>query len=113
MATSLNKLAGLYRAQGKYADAEPLYRRALPIWEKARGRDHPDVAINPDGLAEVYRKQGNYSGPRRNLWVVSSSGDVPCGSCRTCGIPAGSTQALWKSLRDSHSCQHLVMDHGL
>ena len=28
-ATSLNNLAELYRAQGKYAQAEPLYRRAL------------------------------------------------------------------------------------
>jgi len=33
--------------QGKYADAEGLYRRALAISEKARGADHPDVAVNP------------------------------------------------------------------
>ena len=28
---SLNNLAALYQAQGKYAEAEPLYQRALAI----------------------------------------------------------------------------------
>ena len=31
VATSLNNLAGLYHAQGRYAKAEPLYQRALAI----------------------------------------------------------------------------------
>ena len=35
VARSLNNLAGLYRAQGQYAKAEPLYQRALGIREKA------------------------------------------------------------------------------
>ena len=42
---SLNNLAELYRAQGRYADAEPLYKRSLAIREKALGPDHPDVAF--------------------------------------------------------------------
>ncbi len=37
MATDLNNLAELYRAQGKHTEAEPLYRRALAIVEKALG----------------------------------------------------------------------------
>ncbi len=37
VATSLNNLAGLYQAQGKYAEAEPLYKRSLSIKEKALG----------------------------------------------------------------------------
>ena len=41
---SLNNLADLYQAQGRYADAEPLYKRSLAIGEKALGPDHPDVA---------------------------------------------------------------------
>ena len=44
VATSLNNLAELYRNQGKYAEAEPLYKRSLAIREKALGPDHPDVA---------------------------------------------------------------------
>ncbi len=35
--------AQLY-AQGKYAEAEPLYRRALATRETALGPEHPDVA---------------------------------------------------------------------
>ena len=44
VANSLNNLAALYQAQGRYAEAEPLYKRALAISEKALGPEHPDVA---------------------------------------------------------------------
>ena len=47
VATSLNNLAELYRAQGRYAETEPLHKRALAIGEKALGPDHPDVATKP------------------------------------------------------------------
>ena len=39
LATSLNNLALLYEAQGKYAKAEPLYKRSLAISEKALGSE--------------------------------------------------------------------------
>jgi CHAT domain-containing protein len=42
-ATSLNNLAALYYRTGDYTKAEPLYRRALAICEKALGSDHPDT----------------------------------------------------------------------
>ena len=57
----MNNLAELYRAQGKYAEAEPLYKRALGIREKALGPDHPDVATGLNNLAELYRVQGKYA----------------------------------------------------
>ncbi|HEY6341789.1 MAG TPA: tetratricopeptide repeat protein [Bryobacteraceae bacterium] len=59
-ATSLNNLAELYRAQGGYAQAEPLYRRALAIWEKALGPDHPYTAISVNNLGALYYAQGRY-----------------------------------------------------
>ena len=37
MATSLNNLAELYHDQGQYAEAEPLFERALAIREQALG----------------------------------------------------------------------------
>ena len=40
----LNNLALLYRNQGRYAEAEPLYMRSLAIWETALGSGHPEVA---------------------------------------------------------------------
>ena len=51
----------LYRRQGRYADAEPLYKRTLSILEKALGPDHPDVATALSNLAELYQDQGRYA----------------------------------------------------
>ena len=36
--------------QGRYAEAEPLYKRSLVIWEKALGPEHPDVATTLSNL---------------------------------------------------------------
>jgi Tetratricopeptide repeat len=33
----------LYRRQGRYDEAEPLYRRSLALIEKALGPERPDV----------------------------------------------------------------------
>ena len=60
-AISLNNLALAYDAQGKYAQAEPLYLRALAIWEKALGPEHPDVAQSLNNLAALYDNQGKYA----------------------------------------------------
>ena len=60
VATSLNNLAALYYGQGRYADAEPLYKRALAIFEKALGPQHPDVATSLDNLAALYKTQGRH-----------------------------------------------------
>ena len=83
VAPSLNNLAALYRAQGRYADAEPLYKRSLAIREKELGPDHPDVAQTLNNLAELYRAQGRYAdaGPlyKRSLaiWEKALGPDHP------------------------------------
>ena len=59
--TSLNNLALLYQAQGRYAAAEPLYKRSLKIGETALGPGHPDVATSLNNLAELYQVQGRYA----------------------------------------------------
>src|SRR5437899_799279 len=43
LAAGLTNLALLYSKQGKYGQAEPLYRRSLAIQEKVLGADHPDL----------------------------------------------------------------------
>ncbi len=58
MATSLNNLAFLYDAQGKYAEADPLYKRALAIRENALGPEHPSVATSLENYADLLRKTG-------------------------------------------------------
>ena len=44
LATSLNNLAEVYRLQGRYAEAKPLYKRSLAIREKTLGPEHPELA---------------------------------------------------------------------
>jgi tetratricopeptide (TPR) repeat protein len=47
--------------QGRYFEASPLAQRALALYEKALGHDHPHVATALGNLAELYRRQGRYA----------------------------------------------------
>ncbi len=58
VAASLNNLAKLYQAQGAYAEAEPLHKRALAVWEKALGPEHPNVATALKNYAALLRQTG-------------------------------------------------------
>ena len=42
---TLNNLAELLRTTNRLGEAEPLYHRALGIWERSLGPDHPNVAL--------------------------------------------------------------------
>ena len=44
VANSLHNLAILYFRQERYAEAEPLYHRAVAIIEKSLGPNHPNLA---------------------------------------------------------------------
>jgi CHAT domain-containing protein len=57
VATALNNLAGLYQAQGRYTEAEPLYMRSLAVREKALGPEHPNVATSHNNLAVLHLAQ--------------------------------------------------------
>jgi len=61
VAMDLNNLGLLYTAQGKYAEAAPLYKRALAMREKALGPKHLAVAASLSSLANLYLNQGKYS----------------------------------------------------
>ncbi|MEX2015658.1 MAG: tetratricopeptide repeat protein, partial [Candidatus Hydrogenedentales bacterium] len=54
-ATLMNQLGLFLRAQARYAEAEPLYRRALAIGEASYGPDHPTVATDCNNLAGLLR----------------------------------------------------------
>jgi tetratricopeptide (TPR) repeat protein len=60
VATTLNMLALLYAAQGRYKEAEPLCIRAMTIREKTSGPYSLDVAQSLNNLAGLYREQGKY-----------------------------------------------------
>ena len=56
---SLTQQALSLRNQGRYAEAEPLYRQVLGILEDNFGPSHPGVAETLKNLAELQREMGN------------------------------------------------------
>src|SRR5271166_6170358 len=61
VAVNLNNLAANYHQQGRLADAEPPYRRALALKEKLLGANHPDVALTLNNLAVLCKQEGRYT----------------------------------------------------
>jgi CHAT domain-containing protein/Tfp pilus assembly protein PilF len=59
VATALNNLALLYKAQGDYKQAWSLHLRALAIREKALGPKHPAVAVSLHNLASLIHDLGD------------------------------------------------------
>ena len=68
LVTSLAGLADLYRAQGDYPKAEPLYQRALAIGEKALRPNDPAMVACRQGCAALRRAaepEPEIAAPRR------------------------------------------------
>ncbi|MFM6075337.1 MAG: tetratricopeptide repeat protein, partial [Dolichospermum sp.] len=89
LATSLNNLAGLYRSQGRYNEAESLYLQSLDICKRQLGDDHLDVATSLNnqggsnslnGLGNVYYSLGQYQTAidfyQQSLKITREIGDV-------------------------------------
>jgi CHAT domain-containing protein/tetratricopeptide (TPR) repeat protein len=60
-AVALIHLGVVHKQQGKYAEAEGLFRRALTITEAALGRNHPETAKALVHLALVLDREGRYA----------------------------------------------------
>lgn len=61
LAHTLSTLALLYRSQGRYTEAEPLFLQALELSKHILGNNHLDVATSLNNLALLYDSQGRYS----------------------------------------------------
>jgi tetratricopeptide (TPR) repeat protein len=59
--SALDNLAVVYRSQKKFAQAQALYRRAIPLWEQVAGADDPDTATSMNNLATLYYYERKYS----------------------------------------------------
>jgi tetratricopeptide (TPR) repeat protein len=59
VAFTLQELAGVYIYQGRLSEAEPLYKRALAIAEKAASRVFDPISPMV-ALADAYRSEGRY-----------------------------------------------------
>ena len=58
---SWSNLAAVYNNQGKYAQAEALYRQSLEINRRVLGPEHPGTLASMNNLAGVYNNQGKYA----------------------------------------------------
>ena len=60
-ARAANEVASNLNAQGRYAEAEPLYRKGLEIRERVLGPDHPSTAASYNNVAYNLNAQGRYA----------------------------------------------------
>eukprot|EP00752_Nemacystus_decipiens_P014746 g13130.t2 len=61
VAFSYSSVGYLFKLQGKYTEAEPLYERCQAIFEKTLGPEHPNVATMLNNRAGLLASQGKYS----------------------------------------------------
>lgn len=57
---ALNNLGAMQYERGRYSEAEPLFRRALSLWERIEGPDGVNATATLANLAELCRVQGRY-----------------------------------------------------
>ena len=57
----LDHLAYIYDYQDKKAEAESLLERALTVYERIQGPEHPQVAATLNNLATLYMEQHRYA----------------------------------------------------
>jgi hypothetical protein len=73
----------LYQDQGGYVQAEPLYQRALAIWERALGPGHPDVAKVLQNYARLLREMKRGAAARelearaQAIWAAHAKNNPP------------------------------------
>ncbi|WP_342735494.1 CHAT domain-containing tetratricopeptide repeat protein [Bradyrhizobium sp. B117] len=61
LAAALNNLGQVYAGQGRDDLAEPLYKRAIALMEKALGLETPLVSAELTNLAALYQRQGRFA----------------------------------------------------
>jgi tetratricopeptide (TPR) repeat protein len=68
--TSMNNLATVLRDQGKYEQAEEMYRHALRLRQTVLGKEHPSTLTRMSNLASVLRDQDKYEQAEETLRQV-------------------------------------------
>ena len=59
MASDLDGLAGVLKDQGDFVGSERLFKRALEIYEKELGPNHPETATTLNNLGSALHAQGD------------------------------------------------------
>jgi len=81
----LHGMAWLFQVQGRYAEAEAFYKRALAIKEKALGPDHPDVGGTVSNLAWLWLVQGDWARAMGDQTIIFETHSRV--SARICWMP--------------------------
>lgn len=84
-ARSLNGLAAVYKEQGRYTEAMPVYQRALTIWETTVGPEHPDFATGISNLAILYVSLALRSGATAHPASLNNHEESPWARTSQCG----------------------------
>src|SRR5215469_3173710 len=58
---SMNNIAYTLEKEGRYAEAESVYRDALQIQRRVLGLEHPDTLLTMDNLNNTLAEQGRYT----------------------------------------------------
>jgi len=53
-------MAGLHQEQGKFAEAETLYKKTVAIKENLLGHMHPELALTLNDFAVLYARQDKF-----------------------------------------------------
>lgn len=69
-AAALNDRAVQYQAEGKFREAEQLYKESQSVWETSLGADHPLVAQSLNNRASLYRQMGELHEAERLLQIA-------------------------------------------
>jgi len=67
LAAVFNDLAEVYSSESRYKEAELSFLRALAIYEKNLGPEHPNVATVLHNLATTQLEAGRYVAAEQNL----------------------------------------------
>lgn len=79
LAAALNNLAQIYADQGHDDRAEPIYRRAIALMEKATGLDSFEIAPVLNNLAALDQRQGRFADAEPCIAARSPSASVRLG----------------------------------
>jgi tetratricopeptide (TPR) repeat protein len=102
--STMKNLGSLYKSQGRYADAEKLYRRSLEGYEKMLGADHPLTLRKVERLALLYQKQERYDAAEELLMYALTN------TKKQLGADNPWTEDLARSLYELYEAQGLECD---
>lgn len=83
LGNSLLDLARVRIARARYTDAEPLILRAVQVYSRLYGADHPYTAVARASLAALWAKEGRYADAEKEFGAAQALLDKDHGSERS------------------------------